>query len=49
MLDDRPLSSLRVPNAPCGVESQNGDIFKVSIANYVPNAPCGVERLLELW
>ncbi len=32
-----------VPNAPCGVESNNRS--NMASANYtVPNAPCGVER-----
>ena len=38
------LSSLVVPNAPCGVERFIYIWFKSNTIE-VPNAPCGVERV----
>ncbi len=36
--------SLKVPNAPCGVESLVKPFFFHKLITLVPNAPCGVER-----
>ena len=38
------VSPIRVPNAPCGVESVAG-LQTVLTFQDVPNAPCGVESL----
>ncbi len=34
---------IAVPNAPCGVESKDGQSAQ-TFHPFVPNAPCGVER-----
>ena len=39
--------SFEVPNAPCGVESNNIDSNFAVDSCPVPNAPCGVERLCK--
>ena len=34
--------TLFVPNVPCGVESEKGQLLK-NLRGLVPNVPCGVE------
>ncbi len=41
----KDLSTLLVPNVPCGVESHIG-FYLQNTALCVPNVPCGVERTL---
>ncbi len=47
----KKISTQRVPNVPCGVESLMLDMWAMgSLYLRVPNVPCGVESLmLDMW